>query len=203
MAEATVLRSSASPRNASPTSASPSAKVSGPLPLVNVIMGAGGKSMQANNGAPKNVTLGPVKGGVTRDGKVIPPGYAPQLGGPQAQAPQRAIAAPALPSLMPEQLMLCRHLVAEYGKAQTAAANAETDVPPEAATNAQLAEDTLKAIDELLAPPVQMRRQLPTVIADNRPHRAQAGVNRRIAAPAGAPAPVVIQMDGGIPQLGE
>lgn len=195
MAESVILRSSASPKNASPTSANPQVKTSGPLPLVQVTMGSGNAPKQA--GENRSVTLGPVRGGVTRDGKVIQARHAPQLAARGVQV-QQALPAPS--AMMPEQLMLCRHLTSEYLKAQQEAAAGE-DPPAETAANVELAEATIAAIDAALAPPVPARRPLPPVLVDNRvDHRPQAGANRRIAAPA--PPPVVVAMDdGGVPHV--
>ena len=180
MAESVLLKSSASPVNASPTSSNPSARLAGPLPLVNVTMGAGGRAQQA--GAPKHVSLGPVRGGITRDGKVIKPQNAPQLVSPGVAIDDSG--------LSPEQLGFCRFLVDAYLKGE--------DVSEE---NAKLAQDTLAAIDVALEPPAPAPIRHVVGASSRSPSTSAAAPRRRIAAP---PPPVIVEMTGdGLPQQSE
>lgn len=160
MAETSVLRSSASPRPTSPQTNSASAHVqtSGPLPIVQVSMN-NGKAQQTNGqGAqtPRNVVVYPPKNRL---------GTGPAVPQHALQAPP----APAAPVLSIDQLMLCRHLVAEYGK--------EGDGSAE---NAQLADATLVAIEQALAD-AQAIATRDQAIADQ---RAAAAARRAELAPA-------------------
>jgi len=130
MAETSVLRSSASPQNASPLSATPQAKMSGPHPLVQVQMGSGGKPIigGANQGPARSVVILPPKGARA---------LAPQL------AQQVAPAAPVSP-ITSDQLLLCRHLVDKHFAELTASS-------PENTGAIDLAVSTLDAIDGALA----------------------------------------------------
>jgi len=164
MAETSVLRSSASPQNASPLSATPQAKMSGPHPLVQVQMGSGGKPIigGANQGPARSVVILPPKGA--------------RAPAPQLAQQQAAASAPVSP-ITSDQLLLCRHLVDKHFAELTASS-------PENTSAIDLAISTLDAIDGALAAANAARAQA----AKPRPP-AVVVTNPRAAAAPGATAP--------------
>ncbi len=165
MAETTVLKSSASPKIPKPASAKAEATFTGPLPVVKVSMGSGGAPQVASAGqmVKQGVVILPPKN-QRRSGVIIGP-----VGG-------GGTAAEVLPAFTPDQLLLCRHLVAEYLPAQEGELNAQLAK----GTLAALDEELTRAMDRVAAPkPLQ-----PVVVASAGGSRtAAASAPRRVQAP--------------------
>jgi hypothetical protein len=155
MAETTVLKSSASPRNASPSMNGGSAytQLSATLPMVNVTM-TQGQAVQGNQ-PNKNVVVMPRRG-AGGAGPRAAPGVLPMVqvnmtqgtarnASRNAPAPARPqleqsiSIAPEFPLLSSDQLMLCRHLAVQYLEQQEPGSE-----------NATLAASTIAAIDQSL-----------------------------------------------------
>lgn len=183
MAETTVLRSSASPRNTSPvtSTATPHVQVSGALPLVNVVMGGAGGKVPVPAGsqpAKQGVVVMPLKGTVPQPQRG-PGGF---VGKVEILPPRTAAPKPALSS---DELMLCRHLVTRYQDDAAFEGNDE---------NIKLAAATLASLDQALAdaaaiaaaPPAAARR---VVASGPGVQVAAAAAPRRV--PARPPAPQV------------
>lgn len=195
MAETTVLRSTASPKNASPVATgggNAHAQLSGPLPLVQVTMSQG-RPVQGTQ-PQKNVVVMPLRNQpgarpptVQRTtGQLGTPTPAPQ----RPQRGQRQIAAVAPASeLSSDQLMLCRHLLTQH---------LESENP----VNGALASDAIAAIDRQLAAATVADEEAASAAATAAARRLAPGVTKVVVssprasqigatAPRGVPSRVV------------
>ena len=180
MAETSLLRSSAIPRNASPkySAASAHTERSNTLPMVQVNM---------NNGRPQQSGSQAAPG---RNVHVFPIGQKP---GVRGAAPPRPVAH----ALTTEQLELCKEALAELGK--------KTDLAPEKAQQVAIC---ASMIDEQLAAErdAVAAATAPKQVAVGPGNRSVAGAlsprripRRRLSAEA--PPPVAVTMDNGKPVL--
>ncbi len=199
MAETTVLRSSASPRNVSAAAqgGNPHTQLSSSLPLVNVVMGGvSGKQPVVQDGRQP------------KQGVVVLPMRGQRSVGQQRQALTQPAAPELAAPLSSEGLLLCRHLVTKY------IAGAPADD-----TNVALAKTTLDGIDAALAaataaaaePPMPSRQAAPRMVTVSTASRSQANIAappRRVVPqrgqrdPNAAPPPMVnVDMRSGTPQV--
>lgn len=197
MAETTVLRSSAVNRTPN-VGAKAQAQLSGALPVVQVNMNSGGPQVQNGRGTPRQgVTLLPPKGARRQ----FTTGGLPNQGAKPAVVilPPQGSPGGVEVSLSADQLLFCRYLVDKrLGELR------QTSTEPDETTrrDLDLGEATLAGIDSTLnalTAAAAMAAPPPRAVTVGARGQANAAPRRVVRPGAGAPPPVVVQMDAGQP----
>jgi hypothetical protein len=198
VADTTVLRSSAINRTPN-AGAKAQAQLSGALPVVQVNMNSGGPQVQNGRGTPRQgVTLLPPKGARRQ----FTTGGLPNQGAKPAVVilPPQGTQGGVEVSLSADQLLFCRYLV---DKRLGELRQAGTEPDETTRRDLDLGEATLSGIDSTLnaltAAAAMAAAPPPRAVTVGSRGQANAAPRRVVRPGAGAPPPVVVQMDAGQP----